>query len=42
MNETNLFIIFGGMILFALVVLAIDINGRRQDGKSTLIKRLEI
>ena len=35
MNETNLFIIFGGMILFALVVLAIDINGRRQDRKAS-------
>jgi hypothetical protein len=33
MNETNLFIIFGGMILFALVVLAVDLNGRRQDRK---------
>jgi hypothetical protein len=35
MNETNLLMIFGGMILFALVTLAIDIIGRRQERKAS-------
>ena len=30
---TNLLIMFGGVILFTLVILLIDINGRRQERK---------
>jgi hypothetical protein len=30
---TNLLILFGGIMVFTLVILLIDINGRRQERK---------